>query len=69
MSDGFPERFNGRGEMMDYAQAKSLLEEVAHQSPQDINHFVKAGDEWGEGRPQVDDVTFVVLKVRNGDGI
>lgn len=69
MSDGFAERFNERSEMLDYAQAKTVLEEVAHESPQDIiNHFVRVGDEWAGARPQDDDVTFVVLKVKNGDG-
>jgi serine phosphatase RsbU (regulator of sigma subunit) len=63
MSDGFPERFNEQGEMLDYARAKSVLEEFAAQSPQEIiNHFVRTGDEWAGTRPLDDDVTFVVIK-------
>lgn len=69
MSDGFPEMFNEAGEMIDYQRAKTLLEEIAqHNSPQEIiNHFVRAGDEWAGARPQDDDVTFVVLKVKDGN--
>ncbi len=65
MSDGFPERFNMNDEMLDYSKAKTVLAEVACQSPQSIiNHFVEVGDEWAGGRLQDDDVTFVVLKKR-----
>jgi len=69
MSDGFPEMFNEAGEMIDYQRAKTLLEEIAqHNSPQEIiNHFVRTGDEWAGARPQDDDVTFVVLKVKDGN--
>ena len=64
MSDGFPERFNLQDEMIDYDKAKMMLAEVAHESPQAIiNRFVQVGEDWADGRPQDDDVTFVVLKV------
>ena len=66
MSDGFPERFNERGEILDYAKTKLVLEEVAAQSPGEIiEHFVRVGEEWAGSSPQNDDVTFVVLKVKN----
>jgi serine phosphatase RsbU (regulator of sigma subunit) len=65
MSDGFPERLNESGEMLDYAQARKLFEEVTDKSPQEIiNHLVNSGDAWANGRAQDDDVTFVVLKVK-----
>lgn len=64
MSDGFPERFNERGEILDYEKAKATLAQIAHQSPSEIiEHFVEVGEAWAEGRAQDDDVTFVVLKV------
>ncbi|HZS09472.1 MAG TPA: SpoIIE family protein phosphatase [Blastocatellia bacterium] len=70
MSDGFTERFNERREMYDEERARALLAEVAGQSPQEIiSHFVRAGEEWAGCRPQDDDVTFVVLKVKGGDDI
>src|SRR5262249_43732552 len=66
MSDGLPERFNAENEMLDYAAVKDALPMVAQQAPQEIiEHFVRIGDEWSGGRPQDDDITFVVLKVRD----
>jgi serine phosphatase RsbU (regulator of sigma subunit) len=64
MSDGFPERFNASGEMLDYDRAGRVLAEVADRSAAEIiEHFVQAGEEWAGGQPQGDDVTFVVVKV------
>ena len=65
MSDGFPERFNQEGEMLDYWRAKDSLTEVADRSSQEIiQHFVGVGESWADGKQQEDDVTFVVLKVK-----
>jgi serine phosphatase RsbU (regulator of sigma subunit) len=65
MSDGYPERFNVENEMLDYGSAKSVLLEIAILSPQEIIEvFVKVADTWAAGRPQDDDMTFVVLKVK-----
>jgi serine phosphatase RsbU (regulator of sigma subunit) len=65
MSDGFPERFNQDGEMFDYSRARQALAEAASRRPREIiEHFVRAGDRWANGRPQNDDITFVVLKVK-----
>jgi serine phosphatase RsbU (regulator of sigma subunit) len=67
MSDGFAERFNPEGEMLDYEKAREVLAEVAGRSPQEIiDRFVEVGEEWAGSRPQDDDVTFVVLKARDG---
>ena len=64
MSDGFPEMFNGAGEMIGGDAAKSVLAGAAQSSPQEIiNRFVETGEKWAGGRPPDDDVTFVVLKV------
>jgi serine phosphatase RsbU (regulator of sigma subunit) len=65
MSDGFPEMFNEAGETLDYGKARMILEETARAaSPQEIiSHFVQVGEQWANGRPQDDDVTFVVIKV------
>jgi len=65
MSDGYPERFNGKNEMLGYESAKSVLLEIAILPPQEIIEvFVKIADRWADGRPQDDDMTFVVLKVK-----
>ncbi len=64
MSDGLPERFNAENEMLDYTATRRALAVAAHLTPQEIiDHLVRVGDEWSNGRPQDDDVTFVVLKV------
>jgi serine phosphatase RsbU (regulator of sigma subunit) len=65
MSDGFPELFNEQNEMLDYAQARMTLAEVAKGSPQQIiNRFVETGEKWAGNRPPDDDVTFVVVKIK-----
>jgi serine phosphatase RsbU (regulator of sigma subunit) len=65
MSDGLPERFNAQNEMLEDESAKIFIVEHARLSSQEIiNGLVKLGDDWGGTRPQDDDVTFVVLKVR-----
>ena len=64
MSDGLPERFNPRDEMLDYERIFKVLPTLAHQSAEDIIARLTAlGDEWSEGRMQDDDETFVVLKM------
>jgi serine phosphatase RsbU (regulator of sigma subunit) len=66
MSDGFPELFNDRGEMLDYDRAAELFSEVARLAPDDIiANLRRHADEWSNGRPPDDDMTFVVLKLRS----
>lgn len=64
MSDGLPEMFNREGEILDYPAMKTIFAEAATRAPQEIiAHLTQAGEAWANGRPQDDDVTFVVLKV------
>ncbi len=64
MSDGFPEMFNPENEMLGFEKAAEILPTIAANSAQEIiNHLVKVGEDWANGRPQDDDVTFVVLKI------
>ena len=66
MSDGFPERQNPDGAMLDYPAAYQTIFESSDKSPQElVEHLVQKGDEWAAGRPQDDDVTFVVIEVKN----
>ncbi len=66
MSDGLPERFNTEGEMFDYHQVREVLAATATHSPREIiEALAAAGDAWANGRPQDDDITFVVLKLRS----
>jgi len=65
LSDGLPERFNPTGEMLEDEAAKQWLTEHAQLPAQAlIAGLAKLGDEWGGARPQDDDVTLVVLKVK-----
>lgn len=64
MSDGFLEMFNANDETLDDQRAADLFREVADQNPPDvIRHLLEKGKDWAAGRPQVDDVTFVVMKI------
>jgi serine phosphatase RsbU (regulator of sigma subunit) len=65
MSDGFPEMFNDKQETLGYSRVKEIIMEVGGKPPQEmIDHFSKVGEQWANGRPQDDDVSFVVLKVK-----
>jgi hypothetical protein len=65
MSDGFPERLDAAGKMLDYPQAYQSILAAAVGSPQEVvQHLVKKGNDWAKGHPQEDDVTFVVIEVK-----
>jgi serine phosphatase RsbU (regulator of sigma subunit) len=66
MSDGFPEMFNQEGEMLGFDKAAEILPEIADRPAQEIvERLVETGERWAGGRPQDDDVTFVVLKIKD----
>ena len=66
MTDGFPELFNRKKEMLDYSRIKEKFARIAAGSSQQIiNTLVEMGDDWRKGEPQADDFTFVVVKVKN----
>jgi serine phosphatase RsbU (regulator of sigma subunit)/ligand-binding sensor domain-containing protein len=65
LSDGLPELFNHKKEMFDYHRVKETFEKVGHQNPEKIiDSFIDVAEQWRDGRAQDDDVTFVVLKVK-----
>ena len=65
MSDGFPELENKSGETYGYKKIRNGFEDVADQSPDDIVSFLKSeGASWVDNENPQDDVTFVVLKVK-----
>lgn len=65
MSDGLPERMNPNEEEFGYPRTQDLFKEIAEASPSAIcEHLARGGDEWAQGKPQDDDVTFVVIKVK-----
>ncbi|MBL8169451.1 MAG: SpoIIE family protein phosphatase [Acidobacteria bacterium] len=66
MSDGLPERFNSEFEMFEYDRVRQVLAESAAFSPREIiARLADAGDRWANGRPQDDDITLVVLKLKS----
>ncbi|MBN2029592.1 SpoIIE family protein phosphatase [bacterium] len=66
LSDGLPELFNEEMEMFDYHRVKTAFREVAEKSPDEIiAHLNDAGHRWNRGKPPNDDITYVVLKMKN----
>ena len=67
MTDGFPELMNPDQEPLGYERASSLFREVAEGTPEQItSHLAEAAEAWTRGQPPADDLTFVVLKMREG---
>jgi serine phosphatase RsbU (regulator of sigma subunit)/ligand-binding sensor domain-containing protein len=65
LSDGLPELFNPAMEMFGYSRLKKLFAGIGDKTPEQIiDELVAAGESWLEGKPQDDDMTFVVLKVK-----
>jgi serine phosphatase RsbU (regulator of sigma subunit) len=65
MSDGFPELFNAQKEILDYDRAKEIFGSVAELSPNKIvDKLCREADTWQGGANQEDDITFVVVKVK-----
>lgn len=66
MSDGFPELLNSNNEMFGYERTKNLFKELATESPEKIISKLKdEGSKWVKDQDPVDDVTFVVIKMKN----
>ena len=65
MSDGFPELFNEQKEILDYRPAKEIFTSVADLAPDKIvNELCLAADNWRGNANQEDDITFVVVKLK-----
>ena len=64
MSDGYPELFNEKKEILDYENVREIFGRIADLSPDEIiNKLIEEGINWSGNRPQDDDITFIVLKV------
>jgi streptogramin lyase len=65
LSDGLPELMNHKEEMFDYPRLqKHFLDNIDETPDTLIEKLVEAGDLWREGRPQDDDITFVVIRIK-----
>jgi PAS domain S-box-containing protein len=68
-SDGLSECYNGQGEMFGDSRIKSLFGQLVSESPtQIIDHLSSATKEWMGGNQPHDDMTLVVMKIKNEQG-
>ncbi len=66
LSDGLPELFNEKSEMLDYPLIAAAFQESAHKKPVEISQQLFAlADQWRGGRTQDDDITMAVIKVKS----
>lgn len=65
MSDGYPELFNDRDQILEDFRVKDIFKHIAEKpSNEVVHHLFRAGDEWRNGRSLNDDITFVVCKMK-----
>ncbi len=68
LTDGFTELFNANNEMLDIDEARNIFLDAARKNSGDIiKDFLYAADKWLNGYPQTDDITFLVIKMKNTD--
>ena len=64
LTDGFIELFNANNQMIDYELViKTFSESVQKDSSNIIKDLLKTADQWLNGYQQLDDMTFLVIKV------
>ena len=65
MTDGFPELHNPEEKLLGYEKVYSSFKEVAEKEPEEIiRHLNEEGNRWRKDKERLDDVTFVVIKVK-----
>lgn len=65
MSDGFPELFNENKEILNYDKTAQLFQQYATQNTDEIiASLINEADKWRGKRPQEDDITFIVMKIK-----
>jgi serine phosphatase RsbU (regulator of sigma subunit) len=65
MSDGLVELFDEAGEMFGYERTRDVLEKAGPRGAEDVvKHLVAAAERWSGARPADDDMTLIVLKVK-----
>ena len=64
-TDDLPERLNSQDEELGYSRTYEVFKSLVDGTLWAICEGVyKVGEEWARGRPQDDDIIFVVLKVK-----
>jgi len=65
MSDGFPELPDPQGDTLGYERSAAHFKEAVHGRPSAvIDHLLGVAREWSGGAAPADDITFVVIRVR-----
>jgi len=65
MTDGFPELHNQADELFGYERVYSAFEKAVEKEPEEIiKHLYEEGNRWRKEKELLDDVTFVVIKVK-----
>jgi serine phosphatase RsbU (regulator of sigma subunit) len=65
MSDGLPEMIGPDEEVFGYERVGSILKETGALPPQSvIDHYSEVAEGWANGRPQDDDVTMIVMRLK-----
>ena len=65
MTDGLPEQKNAAEEMLDYDRVQKAFGEVASRTPDEIiAHLAKAGETWMCDAVQDDDITLMVVRMK-----
>jgi len=65
LSDGFPELKNKKGEQYGYRRVKEEFNSAAEKNTHEIIEYLKnSASKWANGTEPDDDVTFVVIKVK-----
>lgn len=70
MTDGLPEQKNAAQEMFDYARVTDCFRKVAEAGPDEIiARLVSEGEDWMRGVAQDDDITLMVVRRVDADGV
>ena len=65
MSDGLPEMIGEDEEVFGYERVGSILRESGPLTPQGfIDRFSEVAESWANGRPQDDDMTMIVMRLK-----
>jgi sigma-B regulation protein RsbU (phosphoserine phosphatase) len=65
LTDGLPELFNERREILDYSRIEAAFKEWGHASTEQIiDQLLGVGQQWNNNAPNEDDITLLAVKVK-----
>jgi PAS domain S-box-containing protein len=66
LTDGLPELFNERNDILDYQKLEEFFQKSGYEKPDKIiERLIQIGEEWNQGKNQNDDITFIVIKIKD----